>query len=558
MKQLGIVAVLFCFISQAHAFITVETDRTSIGIGEGLTLTITTDTNLDNIDLAPIAVNFTISGKQTSNSISIVNGKRSDKHTLTLQLLPKRQGILVIPALQQGSSISKPLQITVTKTRPTTTGDVASIQLEIISPQQKIWVNQQVIVAVKLYYLTNKLREGTLTELTVANAHVEFLGQQKSQVSRDGYVYQLLDRRYAVFPTISGKIDIQPVRLQGSEVVQGSSSQFFGLSQGRALQRISNSLTIQALPPEYTDAPWIVAGDVRLQQTFDTNTWRAGEPIGRKLSIIVNGMPYQLLPKLQPVELPGSRVYQDKSDTDNQVNLNGVIAKVTDKQVYIPTNAGQLTLPAMELKWWNPNTQSVAVARLGEKVLQVMAATQQQVTATIAAPIDNTMAKKIDTPLPTTPQRSPQLWWLALLSLGFNALLIIGGVMYWWSNTRSVVIKRGMVDDSQQFTELQLVMQQQDVHQLRFVLNRWFAVHQLPHIKRISELTSVLEKYVADGDALAKQVHALDRWMFHNGPFMPLDWLDSIIKTIRSGKVDQRELQAKEHDRVLYTLLAQR
>ena len=92
------VMTLTLLSSLASADIRSEVDRKTISMGESLRLTITGDASerLDQLDLAALQFDWEILSSSSSTNTSFINGSRSTTRTLTLDLLPLRDGLLSV------------------------------------------------------------------------------------------------------------------------------------------------------------------------------------------------------------------------------------------------------------------------------------------------------------------------------------------------------------------------------------------------------------------------------------------------------------------------------
>ena len=106
MKAIGkawlaaVLLVLSC--STALAEVTATVDRDQVAMGDTLRLTISANDgeDVDGVDLRPLLINFDIQQRSTSSSTRIVNGRASKTRTVNLDISPKREGTLRIPAMR--------------------------------------------------------------------------------------------------------------------------------------------------------------------------------------------------------------------------------------------------------------------------------------------------------------------------------------------------------------------------------------------------------------------------------------------------------------------------
>ncbi len=94
--------------------------QSSIAQNEPFTLTLESDTRTAGPpDLSPLEQDFRVVRHSTSRSMRSFNGRRSQRTAITLTLMPRRGGELIIPAIDFGLERSQALQISVTPTADT-------------------------------------------------------------------------------------------------------------------------------------------------------------------------------------------------------------------------------------------------------------------------------------------------------------------------------------------------------------------------------------------------------------------------------------------------------
>jgi len=133
-----------------------------------------------------------------------------------------------------------------------------------------------------------------------------------------------------------------------------------------------------ALPPLtfHADIPAAARGlsyflpttQLTLQQKWSSplNKLRVGETVERVITITTTKMQSMLIPPL-PLEAPtGIRIYPTEPKVLDQKTDRGefIFGRRTQSAKYFIQREGDHTLPAIELKWWNLNTNRVVTATL--------------------------------------------------------------------------------------------------------------------------------------------------------------------------------------------------
>ena len=105
---LGVCLVLLCMATaaQAQAQVRAWLDRDRIESGESTTLNIAAEELTTAPDYAPLQRDFELSGHSSSRSASIVNGRTSMHVQYSVELRPRRDGVVTIPSLRIGPTRS--------------------------------------------------------------------------------------------------------------------------------------------------------------------------------------------------------------------------------------------------------------------------------------------------------------------------------------------------------------------------------------------------------------------------------------------------------------------
>lgn len=441
--------VLSC--TQASASLQARVDRNPVAVNESFNLTLlSSDSSSGEPDLSALKRDFDILGQSKSSSFQIINGQISHTTQWQISLTPKHAGQLKIPAIPVGGQSSAPINLTVTTANQAGTPQQSkNLFLEVSAAPQTVHVQQQIIFTVRLYSALSLGEGSSLSDPTFPNmdAVVERLGADHPfEVMRNGQPYSVIERRYAVFPQKSGQFSSAPVVFDGSVVEanqHGGGFMFNPFNQHtRQLRLDSKSVTfaVKPVPPGYDIRQWLPASNLQLTEQWSENPpkFTVGEPITRTLTVTANGLTATQLPAMDSGTIDGLKLYPDQPTLKNGQDGNGIIGTREQKIAYIPTRAGNITLPAIEIKWWNVNTNQAEVARLPARSLTVLPGSPNQVSApppsspplTTEAPASPNLATNGPQSSGVLVSASQRWWpWLALL-LGTGWLITL--IAWWW------------------------------------------------------------------------------------------------------------------------------
>jgi hypothetical protein len=407
-------------------------------------------------DTTPLLESFEILGNSRSSQVNIINGQMSAQTRWILTLSPKQPGRLTIPPLELDGEQSAPLTLTVKPAEVATAASGAPLFIESSVDLRTPYLQQMVHYRVQLFYRA-KLAEGRLSDPEIDNVLIQQLGEDREfTTKRNGVGYRVVERNYALFPQQSGSITIPAPVLDARIVVAASQGRsgsplndlFNGsrLNTTRALRIRGNAeeLEVRPRPPAHQHEPWLPAKALQLNEQWqpDQDEIRVGEPLSRTLSIEAEGLIGTMLPDLEPAASAGFKLYPEPASQESQSTREGVVGRKVRKIAYIPTQAGQFTLPPLELKWWNSRENRMELAQLPARTLTVLPAVasspqpqpavQQRLQAQPPSPASLPAAQPAGTPASAAPTtRQPTLWlWTTVLF----ALLWLLSLLLWWRN----------------------------------------------------------------------------------------------------------------------------
>ncbi len=395
--------VFFLIVEPVFAAqVTAVADRDRIGLGESLNLELRVAGKADDDpDLSVVERDWDILNQSSSSQMQIVNGHMSRSKVISLTLMPKRSGDLPVPAICFGHDCSMPLTIQVAEQQATAAqGD--ELLLEVAAEPRSVRVGQQVLLTIRVLHRVSLAGAGLdHVQPQGVPADIEQLGDDRSfETRREGFLYQAIERRYALFPGQAGTLVIPRLTLQ-AQIPEGGGFGSFA-TRTRTLRRFSRPLDIQVDPPEDTNGRlWLPASSVTLSDSWQQQPprFRVGEPVTRTLTLQVKGLPAAHLPDLK-LPLPGNwKSYPDQPLRAGSHDASGMVGTLQQKIAVVPTEAGTVKLPGFDLDWYDVGSGTWKVARIAPLTVTVAPA------APGSASRQNPSAGK---PIPTRPDPEPQ------------------------------------------------------------------------------------------------------------------------------------------------------
>ena len=435
MRRLFLIAILLCWHVAALATVSTEVSQSSVKIGETFRIIFTMDALQSSSipDLTSLQQNFDIIGTERSIAYSNVNGQTNSVHQWIVLLKPKKTGMLLIPSIQFGSQQSTASSIDVTGNQVATTSDSQNdepheeVMLKTKVSQHELFVNQQVIYTVKLYN-RQRLMNAEYQPPRVEDALMIPLGElRRYETTVNGNNFMVEEQQYAIFPQKSGELNIIAPTFKALV--------FDAVPRRVEVNAKKIKLMVKPIPAEYSGKDWLPAKQVALTETYDhlDATMKQGSTLVRIVTLQAAGIPAQLLPGLALPNSPQFSSYPEKPELQNTAREQELIGRSDTKVTYLLNNAGQITIPAMHVPWFNIDTGKEEIVSLPARIINVKAkgGVGKQ---TAVAPPTTTKQEPVLQPtkqLPTLPieKSNGVAWWMA----GGFALAWIITLMLWWS-----------------------------------------------------------------------------------------------------------------------------
>jgi hypothetical protein len=378
MVSIGLLCLLHvAWTAGLQADVTASLDRNSIVKGETITLVVQTNDPQQNLDpnLDELQNDFILLDRRSETQMSIVNGRQSAVMRLLITLEPKREGELVIPALQLGQQSTQALKVQVDAAPEIPEGEMPPvfIELEIEPKDGPHYVHAQLRLTVRVFYLAN-LTEAAITPPEPANAAVRLLDEVPFQAERGDQRYRVLERHYAVFPERSGPLQIPAMTLTGRLVERRSDRLWQPSVRGRRIEAASEPVELDILPrpASFTGDQWLPARKLQAAQNISaSNSPTVGEPITRTIILDAVGLEENMLTEPPSPEIAGARIYPDRPQGITRDDGRWVLGHKEFRYAVVPEEAGELVLPELKLQWWDTVNNRQQTATLPEQRLTI-------------------------------------------------------------------------------------------------------------------------------------------------------------------------------------------
>ncbi|WP_439134460.1 BatD family protein [Pseudomaricurvus sp.] len=528
-------ALTFSSTAKAQGQLTATVDRNQISLEETLKLSVkySEQVMFDEPDFSDLKRNFDVLGSHRSNQYRSINGKVESWTKWTLTLAPKRKGKLLIPSLKFEDSFSDAIEITVAESAPTASSGDKPVYLEAELDKQQGYVQEQFLYTIRLFTSVdlNGLDRG---ELKIKNALVKPVAENQYQRTINGIPYGVVETTYAVFPQQSGSLEIPStlwtVAIQNT---RGYSYDPF-LRQGGQQLRLRTkpaSVQIDSKPARYPSDQWLPAKNLSISQSWSQppEDFKIGEPITRSITIQAKGLMASQLPPLELSDIGDVKYYPDQPQSDEAIARDGVTTTKTESYAIVPSRAGNITLPAITVHWWDTQAKQIREATLPEQTIVVAAPTSDKSNSNLPATIpDSTQTPDTDTQASAGESlgdgslsgmldqaRSTRGIWfyIAILLIVTNLITLIQWLRARRKKTAPASptqkTRSDQPSEKQAYKSLKSTLQrqpqQQDIQAIRSALIIWARIYQndseLASLQQISETLPPLAEYIGQIEA---------------------------------------------------------
>lgn len=362
----GILLVVptICFAS-AKALL----DRDQISLSESVNMEISADKeSSENPDLSVLNRDFDIGSTGKTVSVEMINGHIKQEARWVISLIPKRAGTLTIPSIKIGSEKTQPIQLTVLN-KPVAQHASEDFFIETSIEPKEAYEQQAVVYTIQVWAskpLTNvQVAPPSVSDGVILNPIDKQTNTLRKRGARE---YEVVERHYLITADKTGTLTIYPPSLRGMAFDQNPSRQFFMGADPQTVHVTGQELklSIKSKPTEWQDAWWLPATNIALKEEWsqDPHHWQAGAPITRTITIVGTGVSAAQLPELKTEAPAGINIYPDKTETTSALSHNTLTSTRQIKIAYVPTQEGQIEIPAIKLPWWNLNKNKTEMAEL--------------------------------------------------------------------------------------------------------------------------------------------------------------------------------------------------
>ena len=145
------------------------------------------------LDLTPLTENFDVLGTRTSSQVRSINGNTDIWTDYIITLFPLTEGSLRIPSLTIAGQLTDELEVTVTNQGARSNQETDELFLEIEVNKDSLYVQEQLLFSIILFYTINGIRNPVFTEIDIPDTVTQLIG------SPNQYEKIIDGQRYGVY-----------------------------------------------------------------------------------------------------------------------------------------------------------------------------------------------------------------------------------------------------------------------------------------------------------------------------------------------------------------------
>ena len=553
---LNVIIWLSVFSQVTYAELTATVDRKSLTVEETLTLRVrlADENNQGQPDFSLLDAQFSVLSQHQSSQVQYSNGKMNSYTEWVISLAPKRKGKLLIPSFNHLGFYSDAIEINVTEAAAAPAGTLKEIFIETVLEKPSVYVQEQIILKYRLYYSRN-VESLDAEPLELDNVTLESLEDARYRRSIDGKPFNVAEFNYAIYPQESGELVIPALVWQLKVSTSQRPRSFFdtGRYEIRRLRTQEKRVEVKPQPDAFpSHKTWLPAANINLTESWsaDIESIELGEPITRTINVVADSLMSSQLPEiLKDSNQNELKIYKEQATLEDKAGSEKIISTRIENAAYVVSRSGKITIPAIEVPWWDTNENRLKYAKLPEKVITL--AQSQSVndgfSADPQALAPNTLANENNT-IASTNESSIRVWQLATLIF---ALLWIATLLFSLlsRNKNTHLTEQGITTDQQNekraFKQLEQACTQNQALEIKNTLSKWAQFY----LNQPSPVTFIEVKSTFSNLDLDKLLDEIDRHLYakqHNHPFTQGLQLLSIIKQILKSRNHEKKRQSLE------------
>ncbi|MGR5422024.1 BatD family protein [Vibrio sp. PNB22_4_1] len=473
-------------------------NKTQVAKNEVINLRIMADTELGSgaIDFNVLKKDFFLGQPRYGRSSNNINGHTSVQTEWSISIAPMKEGVVTIPSFTVDGMKTDPIKLRVTKNQAEPNlNDLFNFDMSVdnhtLYPQQSATLRMQLVIKVDPRRLDNP----QIVPPSIDGMKLEPTSDMKQgQRVIDGLEVTIVEQAFRITAEQPGTYMLNGPKLTGSYFYGDSLT---GSTQIMPINTKAEQMPITVKPiPKDFKGNWLPASALEMTQSWQgeqgnplsenaVSTVKQGSSITRTIRIRARGTQAEYLPRAGIVYPSTIRVYSEQPQFETA--RDGTVT-MTVKQVLIPTEPGELTLPSYTVNWWDSNRDQTRQADISALKLNV----EKSDSGLITLPESALPAQPATTSEQATQSGVESIW--QTLSFVFGVLWLVSSAIalrLWKTRAEPRVEKTTNTNNSSSLQELEYIIKQGDCAKIERAVNDYLNTH---HFNNDSEAVKAVKE----------------------------------------------------------------
>ena len=377
MMKCFLAGLLFSMVGLADASFMASVNKTHVGLGEPITLTLTfLGQTREEPDLSELEREFSVVSRQISQESTMIQGSFQAKTRYILEIFPKSADkTIIIPSIKLATHRTDPITITHSDS-PQKQADGVSLTLS--TDRTRVYVHGELMVRITLRS-PSPLRSGTLSELDIKDAIIEPLeSKEREEVIDKGIRYFVITKAFAVYPTKPGTLVIPAIIFHGvinQETRRRGWPDFFNPGQRITARSTPLNIEVMDVPKDYPKGhPFLPLKNLVITETVEPakDQLSINEVYTRRFEIKAKGTLSSDLPSITKPDVANVSIYVEEGEHQQKNPEDGIEASRIISHIYMPQSPGKIDVPEENIYWWDVDNDKLEVTPVRRLELDII------------------------------------------------------------------------------------------------------------------------------------------------------------------------------------------
>ena len=240
---------------------------------------------------------------------------------------------------------------------------------EVTINRNRVYVGEPAEVSVGIYTSTWFTQGVNFGNIKVNGAFTVYFRSVSSTKQINGKNYAGVVAIYNVFPYSNTDLVFPSLEFTVETPNEGDSK---GIK--KVVKTRERNIPVKAVPNIYDQDEWLVSTSVSVNESWqgDLNNVKVGNVIQRTIYRKAFGTVSELIPPIKWDSIGGVSIYPTRADIDSQKSKTSISASRSEGVRYLFEKEGTVTLPEIQVTWWNPRQNKLFKRTLKQKTINVL------------------------------------------------------------------------------------------------------------------------------------------------------------------------------------------